>query len=73
MDYDNKIYGPHEAGLLLLETSKARHFLGVESRLNLTESIKLTLDWYQSQASGLDARKLCENDIFLYESLQSAA
>lgn len=73
VDYDNKINGPHEAGLLLLETSKARHLLGVEPRLNLTDSIKLTLDWYQSQTNGLDARKLCENDISLYESLQSAA
>ena len=73
VEYDNKTYGPHEAGLLLLETSKARHFLGVESRLNLMESIKLTVDWYQSQANGLDARKLCENDIFLYERLQSVA
>lgn len=73
VDYDNKINGPHEAGLLLLETSKARHVLGVEPRLNLTDSIKLTLDWYQSQTNGLDARKLCENDISVYESLQSAA
>ena len=63
------IEGPHEAGLLSLETSKARVKLGFESRLTLSEAIQMTIDWYKSQLQGADARQLCEEDISNYEAL----
>ncbi len=69
VNYDNTVTGPHEAGFLALENSKARHTLGVAPCLTLPESVKLTVDWYQSQSSGLDAHTLCENDIAFYEAL----
>ena len=67
--YKENMIGPHEAGLLVLETSKVRHILGVESSLILSQAIEITMEWYRSQTDGFDARKLCENDISFYEAL----
>ena len=50
--YQNNMTGPHEAGLLVLETSKVRHTLGVEPSLILSQAIEITMDWYRSQTSG---------------------
>jgi CDP-glucose 4,6-dehydratase len=60
--------GPHEAGLLALEITKARQILGFEPRLTLADAIQLTMDWYRSQQAGLDPCKLCDNDIAKYEA-----
>jgi CDP-glucose 4,6-dehydratase len=60
--------GPHEAGLLALEISKARETLGVMPRWNLGVSVKRSLDWYLRLAAGADARQLCEADIAVYEA-----
>ncbi len=68
VQYGDGSEGPHEAGWLALEISKAQHILGIEPRLSLTKAIQLTMTWYRSQYSGLDARKLCENDIGTYEA-----
>ena len=61
--------GPHEAGLLTLEVTKARTVLNVQSRWSLAESIKRTMQWYLAQGNGADARMLCELDITAYEGL----
>lgn len=55
--------GPHEAGILTLDTSKARAMLGVTSRWSLSESIERTMNWYRLMAEGVDVRALCEADI----------
>lgn len=68
-NYENSMIGPHEAGLLVLETSKVRHMLGVEPCLTVSEAIKITMEWYHSQNNGSDVRRLCENDIAVYEAL----
>jgi CDP-glucose 4,6-dehydratase len=60
--------GPHEAGLLALEISKARETLGVTPRWNLGVSVKRSLDWYLQLAGGAGARQLCEADIVAYEA-----
>jgi CDP-glucose 4,6-dehydratase len=67
--YGDGTEGPHEAGWLALEIAKARHTLGYQSRLSLTEAIQRTMTWYRSQYSGSDARELCENDIAIYEAI----
>ena len=54
---------PHEAGLLLLDTSKAKTMLGVLSRWNLLTAVNYTIKWYQAFSKGGNARNLCENDI----------
>jgi CDP-glucose 4,6-dehydratase len=67
--YHQQLQGPHEAGLLLLESAKARSQLGYRSRLGLAEGVRRTLHWYQAQAAGDDARRLCEEDIREYSAL----
>jgi len=64
--YHEEVQGPHEAGLLLLESAKARSQLGYRSRLGLAEGVRRTLHWYRAQATGADARRLCEQDILEY-------
>ena len=59
-DSDNS---PHEAGLLLLDVSKAKNDLGIVPRWNLLTAISYTMSWYQAFSHGENARILCENDI----------
>ena len=65
--YEQEASGPHEAGLLTLDVSKARHCLGVSSLWSLEESVSRTMNWYRSQIEGSDAAALCESDIAAYE------
>jgi len=67
VQYGDGTEGPHEAGWLALEIAKARQTLGFEPRLSLVNAVQRTMTWYRSQHSGFDARKLCENDIAMYE------
>lgn len=60
--------GPHEAGLLTLETAKAKAVLGVQPRWNLSQTVRRTMDWYRLQAQGESARTLCLADIADYEA-----
>jgi len=67
--YHDEVQGPHEAGLLLLESGKARAGLGYRSRMGLSESVRRTLHWYRRHAAGTDARILCETDLLEYTSI----
>jgi CDP-glucose 4,6-dehydratase len=58
--------GPHEAGLLALDPTKAKACLGMRSRWNLAQSVQRTVHWYREQLAGADARALCERDIAAY-------
>jgi len=55
----------HEAGLLTLDTSKAKHFLGWYPKLNLEQSISLTADWYKNYQCE-SVYNLCVNHIHRY-------
>jgi CDP-glucose 4,6-dehydratase len=56
--------GPHEAGLLSLEVSKARDVLGVVPRWDLVQSITRTIEWYRHhQSNAFGAQELCEADL----------
>lgn len=59
---------PHEAGLLMLDISKAIHRLGWCPVLDFRETVQLTADWYIrfSQENVLD---LCRQHIKHYETL----
>jgi CDP-glucose 4,6-dehydratase len=59
--------GPHEAGLLTLETAKARTVLGVRPRWTLEQSVHRTMDWYRRWQEGADALALCRADIAAWE------
>lgn len=39
--------GPHEAGRLALDSSKARSLLGWKPRLHWTDALRLTVEWYE--------------------------
>ena len=55
--------GPHEAGLLTLDSSKAAQELGFAPRFTLEETIARTWGWYQSLLAGKPASELCLADI----------
>ena len=60
--------GPHEAGLLMLDSSKAKEILGIAPRWNLQVAIEKTFSWYQRVQYGENARELCLEQIALFEA-----
>ena len=67
--YATTTEGPHEAGLLILETGKARAQLGVSPKWSLTEAVRRTMAWYRAREQGADARELCLREVADYELL----
>ncbi len=61
----------HEAGWLSLETTKARHKLGLVPRWSLQEGVSRTMNWYRQQNEGADAKALCVADIDAFEAAKS--
>ncbi len=55
--------GPHEAGLLMLDTSLAKSQLGVQSVFALKDAIGMTMRWYRDLQAGQSAAELCARDI----------
>lgn len=55
--------GPHEAGLLALDPSRAKAILRVQQRFSLDESVRRTMHWYLAQSQGQLAAELCDSDI----------
>ncbi len=68
--YATQEEGPHEAGLLMVESAKARDRLGVSPRWDLETSIARTMDWYRRQASGVSAVELCRADLAAYQGAE---
>jgi len=64
---NNEESGPHEAGLLSLDTAKSKASLGIVPQWSLKEAVARTLVWYKSFYNGSSARELCERDIISYE------
>ncbi len=58
---------PHEAGILVLDPAKAMRRLGWRQRLDIEESIGLTVDWYRDCARGGDAREMTRAQIAQYQ------
>ncbi|WBU62710.1 CDP-glucose 4,6-dehydratase [Paracoccus aerodenitrificans] len=60
--------GPHEAGLLRLDSTRARLHLGWHPRLELSEALRLTAEWYRAYLRGdSDLRELTLSQIIKYE------
>ncbi|MGW9062772.1 CDP-glucose 4,6-dehydratase [Achromobacter animicus] len=66
--YAEQIEGPHEAGLLTLDTSKARAVLNVAPHWALSQAVTRSMDWYRRFDAGDDAQALCHADIDRYEA-----
>ncbi|OAD13177.1 CDP-glucose 4,6-dehydratase [Achromobacter insolitus] len=64
--YGTASQGPHEAGLLALDTSRTRSVLGVRPRWSLERSVTDTMSWYRAHHENHDARALCETQIDAY-------
>ena len=60
--------GPHEAGLLAVDASKARSRLGWRPRLPLSEALAWTIDWASRHNAGESARDLVLQQIESYEA-----
>ncbi|MDQ0456935.1 CDP-glucose 4,6-dehydratase [Rhizobium paknamense] len=58
--------GPHEAGYLLLDSSRARDHLGYRPLWNFEETVVRTMGWYRRLAAGEAAIDLCRADIADY-------
>lgn len=68
VEYGDSEPGLKEAGLLALDTSKARHRFTIAARWNLQDTVERTLSWYRNFYAGSKARDLCLSDIEAYES-----
>ena len=60
--------GPHEAGYLMLDSTRATRELGYHPRWNLDETLLKTMDWYRGLAKGEKAMDLCLKDIAAYNA-----
>jgi CDP-glucose 4,6-dehydratase len=57
---------PHEAAVLMLDASAARHRLHWTPRLSLARAVSDTIDWHRQLAAGADAASLCLRQIDAY-------
>jgi CDP-glucose 4,6-dehydratase len=62
---------PHEAGLLMLDSSKARNLLGWQPRLDITQALQWTADWYRSYGTQQSMREYTEQQISTYQNLRA--
>jgi CDP-glucose 4,6-dehydratase len=62
-----------EAGILRLDSTKAKVGLGWRPRLSLDEAIGLTVDWYRAHQTGADMRAVTERQIAGYAAASSAS
>lgn len=60
--------GPHEAGLLHLDSSRARSALGWMPRWRLDEALARTVAWHRAQTAGADMHAFCLQQIHNYEA-----
>ena len=56
----------HEAGLLKLDSSRARSLLGWKPRWNLEEALARTMEWHHAWTSGSDMAAICGEQIDRY-------
>ena len=64
---DNSAH-PHEAGYLLLDSSKAREGLNWKDKLDFKDAIKWTASWYRNSDKS-DIRFLCESQVHEFAGL----
>lgn len=57
---------PHEAGILRLDSTRARQRLGWQPRLTLREALGLTAAWYRAHAAGADMLRFSQRQIAAY-------
>lgn len=58
---------PHEAGLLSLDSSRARRILGWQPRWSLEEALSHTVAWHGKWKAGEDMESVCLEQIQIYD------
>jgi len=69
-DINNVDHQPHEANILRLDCSKARSLLNWSPRLNLSQSLELTANWYKTLAQNSEMRVFTENQIKQFVNME---
>jgi CDP-glucose 4,6-dehydratase len=59
---------PHEAGLLMLDHSKARQLLGWKPRWNIEKALEKTVGWFKFSERGTNAFEICRSQITSFEA-----
>lgn len=67
---DIKSEQPHEANILRLDCSKARSLLNWLPRLNLSQSLELTANWYKALSQECDMRVFTNQQIKSYIEME---
>ena len=62
---------PHEAGLLALDSSKARMELHWQPRWSLDQALMHTLSWHQAWIAGADMQAFSRTQIALYQGKEN--
>lgn len=60
--------GVHEAGLLMLDSSKIRSVIGQTQGWTLEQAVSRTVAWYRALQGGATAARLCAEDIDAFEA-----
>ena len=55
--------GPHEAGFLKLDSSKAKRVFGWRPRFGVGEALEKTVEWYKAYLAGEDMRAVMDRQI----------
>jgi CDP-glucose 4,6-dehydratase len=63
VEYGDGNEGPHEAGWLALEITKARTILDIAPRWTLEEAVERTMAWYCNYQNGMGAHAACDLDL----------
>jgi CDP-glucose 4,6-dehydratase len=64
---------PHETATLTLSSSKSREKLGWSPRLDFTDAVRFTGEWYREYKAGRSAQDLCLEQIEAYQERDAAA
>jgi len=65
--------GPHEAGLLMVDSAKARTHLGWRPTLRVSDAIRFTVEWEQRVRSGASPLAVTEEQVLSYLERGGAA
>jgi CDP-glucose 4,6-dehydratase len=69
VEYAESPEGPHEAECLKLDIAKTEQTIGFKPKWDLETAIAKSIGWYRDVPAGVDARKLCLDQIAEYESI----
>jgi CDP-glucose 4,6-dehydratase len=73
IEFARRKEGVHEAGVLLLDSSRIRSILGLQASWNLAQTVSRSVAWYLAQQGGALAQELCNDDIAAFEAMVQGA